>query len=160
MYGCVKGVGMKNKGFSLTEWVVCIVAAIILIAIAVPSYKSYATKRIMRDINKLLQQQFNSLAERHTNGQNQPITLNNPLPTISSLVSTPTSTGGTVVVHFEQNAVLNQAFVGAPVIATYTATKSNGVVTWSCGPLTSTGTISHEDRVIINSKYLTKPQCS
>lgn len=148
-----------KKGFSLTEWMVLIAIVAVIIAIAIPSYKSYESKKMLANVNVLLQHQFDALVDRYTNGQTEAITLNNPLPTITSLVSTPTSTGGTVVVHFSQSASLNKAFASAPIIATYVATKNNNVLTWACSSLTSTGTIDRADRATISTKFLTKPQC-
>jgi len=151
---------MKLKNISLTEWIIIIAIIAIAIALAVPYYQSYTSKKMMAQVNTLLQKQFDMLADRLTNGNTQPLTLDKPLPVITSLVSTPTSTGGTVIVHFAQKPALNKAFEPAPVIATYVATKNNEIITWSCGQLSSTGTIDRADRAVITTNFLTRPQCS
>jgi len=151
---------MKTSKFPASGWVVAGAVVAVVAVVAIPEYQAHTSNKVLAQVTTLLQHQFDTLAERHTSGQTEPVILHNPSPIITSIVSTPNSNGGTITVHFAQTATLNKAFASVPVTATYTATNDNGVLSWSCGPLTSTGNLAPQDRATINVKYLTKPQCS
>lgn len=128
-----------NKGFSLIELMVVIAIVALLSAVAVPSYKSYAGKAKMAGVYSMLQNQMSYVAEQHTFGTTTARTLTAPVDGVTSIVATPTSTGGTIVINFEAGTTFSNDFSTATVVG-YTGTDSNGSVTWDCAAATPTGT--------------------
>lgn len=148
------------KGFSLIELMVVIAIVALLAAVAVPSYRDYSARAKMTEFYNLLQNQMDYVGQRYSSSN---VTAKTITGTGQSLVATPTSSGGTVVVTFTLGTTLSPAFGGAgttaAVIATYTASEATpGVLTWVCTSITPTATTSAANQASILG-YLNNPQC-
>lgn len=145
-------IAKNTSAFSLVELMVVIAIVALLAAVAVPSYRDYASRAKIVSFYNVLQSNMSTWAERYSTGGS----LSGTGPTVDGVTSiTYTSTGLTVVFAASTTA-FDPAFTAA-VTATFTATDSNGIVTWSCGALTG-GTLAN--RTIIADEFLGDFGCS
>ena len=129
---CIRVDHMKisatSKGFSLIELMVVIAIVALLAAVAIPSFKDFANRNKMTDINKMIQHQLDVWSEKNTLGLTSPITQTNPNEYISSLSLTFGSDAAVTTVLNNEKL----KFLPGPVSIVYVPAISNNVVTWSC----------------------------
>mgnify|MGYP003450033392 FL=1 len=122
---------MKNalpRGFSLIELMVVIAIVALLVAVAVPTYKSYVQKSKLAEVYSLVSAAQTKAQQAIDTGGTVAETITTPGSYLSSLV---TNSSGDITANFKAASVTGLTFGGVAVVYTRTA-GNGGTYYWAC----------------------------